>query len=116
MRAEGRLRERVAKPSKPRTGRPAVRWPQDADAVSFGATVLGPVRRKKLSTGTIGRATTTMRDVGRSLDEKAGDVKGPTRPSTAAKQKVAALEEQLQMEIAALKARPIPPPRLSRGY
>ncbi len=44
-------------------------------AISFGATLLGAFTgRKLLSSGTLGRATTTMRDVGRSVDES-GDVK-----------------------------------------
>jgi hypothetical protein len=73
-------------------------------AISFGATVLGAlVGRKKFSTGTLGRATTTMRDVGRSIDE-GGDVKRADENLNAAKQKLADLETELQAEIAALEA------------
>ena len=49
--------------------------------ISFGATVLGSLfGRKKLSTGTLGRATTTMRDIGRTMDQS-GDVKRADRTS-----------------------------------
>lgn len=67
-------------------------------AISFGATVLGAlVGRKKLSTGNLGRATTTMRDVGRSIDE-GGDVKRAEDNVAAAKQKLADMETELQTE------------------
>ena len=72
--------------------------------ISFVATVLGAlVGRKKLSTGTLGRATTTMRDVGRSVDQ-AGDVKRADETVAVAKQKLADHEAQLQADLAALEA------------
>jgi hypothetical protein len=74
-------------------------------AISFGATILSALTgRKRFSTGTLGRATTTMRDVGRSVDE-AGDVKRAEENVAAAKQKLADLDAGLQEEIAALEAR-----------
>ena len=73
--------------------------------ISFGATILaGIFGSKKLGTGTLGRATTTMRDVGRSIDE-AGDVKRADRNVEDAKQKLADLETQLQAETDALTAK-----------
>jgi Skp family chaperone for outer membrane proteins len=68
------------------------------------STILGAVFGKALGTGTLGRATTTMRDVGRSIDES-GDVKRAEQTVEAAKQKVAELDTQLQAEIDALKAK-----------
>jgi hypothetical protein len=57
-------------------------------AISFGATVLSAfLGRKKLSYGTLGRATTAMRGMGRTAKERS-DVQR-------AKENVAALEEQL---------------------
>jgi hypothetical protein len=70
--------------------------------ISFGATVLGGIfGRKSLGTSTLGRATTTMRDVGRSIDQ-AGDVKRAGQNVNDAKQKLADLETQLQAEVDAL--------------
>ncbi len=71
-------------------------------AISFGSTVLGALFGRKLGTSTLGKATTTMRDMSRSLDE-AGDVKRADQVVEAAKQKVAELDAQLQAEIDALK-------------
>ncbi len=76
--------------------------------ISFGATVLaGLLGRKKLSTGTLGRATTTMRDVGRTIDQT-GDVKRADQNVEDAKQKLADLETQLQTETDALAAKTDP--------
>ncbi len=73
-------------------------------AISFGATVLSVlVGSKKFGTGTLGRATTTMRDVGRSIDE-GGDVKRADENLNVTKQKLADMETDLQAEIAALEA------------
>jgi hypothetical protein len=74
-------------------------------AISLGSTVFGALfGRKSLGTSTIGRATTTMRDVSRSIDE-AGDVKRADQALDAAKQKVAELDAQLQAEIEAVKSK-----------
>ena len=76
-------------------------------AISLGATVLGAfLGRKAMSTSTLGRATTTMRDVSRSMDE-AGDVKRAERPSTV-KQKQADLEAEFQAELDALEGKADP--------
>jgi hypothetical protein len=77
-------------------------------AISFGATVLGTIfGSKRFGTGTLGRATTAMRDVGRSIDQ-AGDVKRADQNVEAAKQKLADLETQLQGEIDALTSKTDP--------
>jgi hypothetical protein len=77
-------------------------------AISFGATVLSAMfGRKKLGTSTLGRATTTMRDVSRSIDES-GDVKRADQNIADAKQKLADLETQLQAEIDALTVKTDP--------
>jgi hypothetical protein len=74
-------------------------------AISLGATVLGAFfGTKRLGTGTIGRATTTMRDVSRSVDE-AGDVKRAEESLTVIKQNLADLEAEEQAAIDALKSK-----------
>lgn len=76
--------------------------------ISFGATVLGTIfGSKRFGTGTLGRATTAMRDVGRSVDQ-AGDVKRADQNVEAAKQKIADLETQMQAEIDGLTAKTDP--------
>ncbi len=76
--------------------------------ISFGATVLGSLfGRKKLSTGTLGRATTTMRDVGRTMGQS-GDVKRADKNVEDAKQKLADLETKLQTDIDAVTAKADP--------
>jgi hypothetical protein len=73
--------------------------------ISFVATLLRAFTgKKKLSTGTLDRATTTMRDVGRSVDE-AGDVKRAEETVEAVKQKLADLETRLQTDTEALNAK-----------
>jgi hypothetical protein len=74
-------------------------------AISLGATVLGALfGRKKFSTGTIGRATTTMRDVSRSVDE-AGDVKRAEESLEVMKQKLADLEAEEQAALDELNSK-----------
>jgi hypothetical protein len=74
-------------------------------AISLGATVFGTLfGRNKLGTGTLGRATTTMRDVSRTIDE-AGDVKRADQLVDAARQKIAELDAQLQSDVDALKSK-----------
>ena len=73
-------------------------------AVSFGATVLGAILgRKAVSTGTIGRATTTARGVGRSMKE-ASDVKRATETVAAVRQQMRELEDQAAADAAAIGA------------
>jgi hypothetical protein len=73
--------------------------------ISFGATALAAVfGSKRFGTGTLGRATTAMRDVGRSIDQS-GDVKRADQNVEVAKQKLADLETQHQEDIDALAAK-----------
>ena len=73
-------------------------------AISFGATLLGAFTgRKIMSTGTLGRATTAMRDVGRTMDEQ-GDIKRAEESLTALKQKQADVEASFQAEVDAIGA------------
>jgi hypothetical protein len=72
-------------------------------AISFGATLLSAfLGRKKVSATTLGRATTAARGVGRSIKE-AKDVARAEENVEAIKNQLAALEEQFQMEAAALE-------------
>ncbi|MBN1321189.1 MAG: ATP-binding protein [Thermoleophilia bacterium] len=74
-------------------------------AISFGATVLSMFTgRKKLSSTTLGKATTAMRDVGRSIDQ-GGDVKRAEESLEAIKQKLADLESEEQEALEALEAK-----------
>ena len=91
----------TARPSRPRAARcrrPSPSAPPSW-APSWGA--------RALSTGTLGRATTTMRDVGRSMDE-AGDVKRAEETLDSVKQKRADLEAEFQAELDALEGRDRP--------
>ena len=71
-------------------------------AVSLGATMLGAfLGRKSASLGTLGRATTTARGMGRTMKE-AQDVKRAAEEVQAIDQQIAALDADLQVEIGAL--------------
>ena len=73
-------------------------------AVSVGATILGAIfGRKTMSAGTIGRATTSMRGAGRISREKQ-DIERALREVQVVKEKLEALEEEFQAEIASLSA------------
>jgi hypothetical protein len=73
-------------------------------ALSFGATLVGALLgRKGITTGTIGRATTAARGVGRSMKESE-DVTRALQTVQAEKEKLAALEQELQGEIARMDA------------
>lgn len=77
-------------------------------AISLGATVLGGIfGRKRLGTSTLGRATTTMRDVGRSIDQ-AGDVKRADQTLASIQQKLTDLDTQQQSDIDALTSKTDP--------
>jgi hypothetical protein len=72
--------------------------------VSFGATVLGALLgRKAVSASTLGRATTAVRGVGRSVKESQ-DVARAQEKLAAAQEELAALESELNEEVAALTA------------
>jgi hypothetical protein len=77
-------------------------------AISFGTTVLGALlgggRRSYASRGTIGRASTAARGVGRSLQQQ-GDVGRAKESLQAYQEQLADLQEQLDKETAALQAR-----------
>jgi hypothetical protein len=73
--------------------------------ISLGATVLGALfGRKAVSAGTIGRATTTARGMGRSMKETA-DVKRAQETVGAVRQQIADLEAQLAGEVHAITER-----------
>jgi hypothetical protein len=72
-------------------------------AVSVGATVLGALfGRKKISTGTIGRATTTMRGMGRVGREKE-DIARARQEVLVISEKLAVMEEEFRASAADLK-------------
>lgn len=72
-------------------------------AVSVGATIIGALfGRKTMSAGTIGRATTSMRGAGRVAREKQ-DIARAQREVQVVNDKLIALEEEFQAEIAGLK-------------
>jgi hypothetical protein len=70
-------------------------------AISVGATVLGAIfGRKTISSATIGKATTAARSAGRTM-KQAGDVQRAEETEGAIQQQIAALEGELQAELAA---------------
>jgi len=72
--------------------------------LSFGAAALGAMFGKKiLNTGTIGRATTAARGVGRSMKE-AGDVKRASETVDALKQQLQELDDTIREETQAIAA------------
>jgi len=72
-------------------------------AVSIGATMLGALMgRRAVSLSTLGRATTAARGVGRSAKETEDVAKAQTRLQEA-QAELAALEAELQQEVAALE-------------
>jgi hypothetical protein len=73
-------------------------------AISLGATVLGALFGRKLASyGTVGRAGTAMRSAARVRKEK-GDVERARERADAAREKLAALEEELQERLSAIVA------------
>jgi hypothetical protein len=72
-------------------------------AVSLGATMLGALMgRRAVSLSTLGRATTAARGIGRSAKETQDVAKSRARLQEA-QQELAALESELQSEVAALE-------------
>jgi len=72
-------------------------------AVSIGATMLGALMgRRAVSLSTLGRATTAARGVGRSAKETEDVAKAQVRLQEA-QAELAALEAELQQEVAALE-------------
>jgi hypothetical protein len=73
-------------------------------AVSLGATLLGALfGRRAVSGGTLGRATTTARGVGRSMKE-ASDVKRAAETVEAVREQIRQLEDQVAADAAAIAA------------
>jgi uncharacterized protein DUF87 len=74
-------------------------------AISLGATILGGLLgRKTISATNIGRATTAARDAGRIFKER-GDVTRAQETVAAVQQDLAALETEIQSEMAGLESR-----------
>ncbi|MDH3570257.1 MAG: ATP-binding protein, partial [Gemmatimonadota bacterium] len=95
--------ERIRK-AEERVGREASQYDQQKmqTAISMGATVLGALfGRRVASVGTVGRATTTMRGVGRAAREK-DDIARARRDLEALHEQLAALEEEFTGETEAL--------------
>lgn len=68
-------------------------------AISLGATLFGAfMGRKRISAGTLGRATTAARHVSRSMD-KAGDIRRAQETLADKQRRLADLEAQFQREI-----------------
>jgi hypothetical protein len=73
-------------------------------AVSLGATVLGALfGRKAVSTGTLGRATTTARGMSRSMKE-ASDVKRAAENVEVVRTQIGELEDRVAADVAAIAA------------
>jgi hypothetical protein len=73
--------------------------------VSMGATLLGALfGRKVASTGTLGRATTAARGMGRSMKE-AEDIKRATENLEALRERERALEQEIEHEVQAITDR-----------
>ena len=74
-------------------------------AISFGATLLGAfMSRKKLSTSTLGRATTAARGVGRAADQR-GDVDRAQETVATLQQARADLDAAFAADVQALEAK-----------
>lgn len=83
-------------------------------AVSLGATLFGALLgRKMVSTGTLGRATTAARGVGRSMKESS-DVQRASETAGAVRARQQHLEDQLQQETRAIAAAFDRPPDLEQ--
>lgn len=95
-RRELRARQAVEREAEQAKGRKA------QTAISVGATILGAfLGRKVLSTTTLGRGTTAMRDLTRSFDESA-DIKRAEENLKKVEQERADLEAEFQAELDAL--------------
>ena len=100
-----RLEERLRK-SQVRVDKEKSQYTQQKmqTAVSVGATLLGALfGRKVVSTGTIGRATTSMRGVGRAAREKE-DIARAHQEALVIQQKLQAMEEEFRAEIEEARA------------
>jgi hypothetical protein len=83
-------------------------------AVSIGATLFGALfGRKAISTGTLGRATTAARGMGRTMKE-AGDVQRASESVEAVREQIKQLDNRLREETEAIVATFDRPPVLER--
>jgi hypothetical protein len=101
----GTLQERIRK-AEARVGRERSEYDQHRlqTAVSLGSTVLGALLgRKAMSMGTIGRATTTARGMGRAARQK-GDIDQAQQDLAALQQQLGELEQRFEAEAAGLQA------------
>ena len=74
-------------------------------AISIGATVLGALLgSRRISTGTLGRATTAARSAGR-IGREMGDVTRAEESAEVLKQRLAALGAECEQEVSALQAK-----------
>ena len=73
-------------------------------ALSFGGTLLSAFTGRKLSSGTISRASSAFRGVGRSIDESK-DVARATDTVEAVQQQLASIQNEFNDETAALEAK-----------
>jgi hypothetical protein len=99
------LQERIRK-AEARVGRERSEYDQHKlqTAVSLGSTVLGALLgRKAVSMGTIGRATTTVRGMGRAARQK-GDIDQARQDLAALQQQLVELEQRFEAEAAGLQA------------
>lgn len=98
------LQERIRK-AETRVGREQSEYDQHKlqTAVSLGSTVLGALLgRKAVSMGTIGRATTTARGMGRAARQK-GDIDRARQDLAALQEQLGELERRFEAEAAALQ-------------
>jgi hypothetical protein len=83
-------------------------------AVSIGATLFGALfGRKAISTGTLGRATTAARGMGRTMKE-AGDVQRASESVEAVREQIKQVDNRLREETQAIVAAFDRPPVLER--
>ncbi|MBP7147883.1 MAG: ATP-binding protein [Acidobacteria bacterium] len=102
-----RLRERIAR-AEEKLARESTQYTQQKvqNAVSIGATIIGALfGRRALSSGTLGRATTAARGVGRTAREKQ-DVELASENVGQLRDELAQLEAEFQAEAATRAAAP----------
>ena len=84
-------------------------------AVSIGATLMGALLgRKAINTGTLGRATTAARGVGRTIKE-AGDIQRANESAEAVRTQMKELDDQVRAEAQAIAATFERPPAFERA-
>jgi hypothetical protein len=99
-RLEERLRKSQVRVDKEKT---QYKFQKVQTAVSVGATLLGALfGRKAVKSSTIGRATTTMRGVGRAAREKQ-DIATAKKEVEVIRQKLQAMEEEFKAEVAEVR-------------